>query len=244
MPGLSALALGNDKILGQGANGYRRQDYLSPLLISDPVNIGSYSKWMTVTLAGRLVDRKQLSWSTQIHECFPNYNTFNSAFRNVTVEQLLAHCAGIQKTTTFFNHYDLVFIYQQALMMEYITGQEWESLIHEHIFIPLQITSARIGPVYDENLLPKAPIGHELPVNSTKPILRSMLTPHILHVEYALSAPFGFVACTLHDWTKFLYAHIIGKTTGYLSKDTAAKLKRPYISVDGDGLGVVVYNRA
>ncbi|CAF1048593.1 unnamed protein product [Rotaria sordida] len=129
-------------------------------------------------------------------------------------------------------------------MMEYITGQEWESLIHEHIFIPLQITSARIGPVYDENLLPKAPIGHELPVNSTKPILRSMLTPHILHVEYALSAPFGFVACTLHDWTKFLYAHIIGKTTGYLSKDTAAKLKRPYISVDGDGLGVVVYNRA
>ncbi|CAF2857890.1 unnamed protein product [Rotaria sp. Silwood2] len=280
MPGLSALALKNGKIVGQGAAGYRRQDYPAPLLISDPVNIGSCSKWMTATLAGRLVDRKLLSWSTQVHECFPNYETFNSAFRNATLEQLLAHRAGVQQTTTFYKYHILAFVYQQgnisqirrwvvetvlkdtpevqpgeflysnpgytvaAVMMEQVTGQDWESLIYEHIFIPLEMTSARIGPVYDESLLPKAPIGHELPVNYTKPIPRPMLHPQILHVEYALSAPSGFVACTLHDWTKFLYAHIIAENTGYLSKDTAVKLKRPYQGVDGYGLGVTVHNLA
>ncbi|CAF4989802.1 unnamed protein product [Rotaria sp. Silwood1] len=278
MPGLSALALKNGKIVAQGVAGYRRQDYPSSLLISDPFNIGSCTKWMTATLAGRLVDRKLISWSTQVHECFPNYESFNSAFRNATLEQLLAHRAGVQNTPTFYNHHLVAFISQQgnisqirrwvvetvlkdtpqiqsgeylysnqgytvaAVMMEYVTGQDWESLMYEHIFIPLDMTSARIGPVYDQSLLPKAPIGHELLVNNSKPIPRPMLTPHILHVEFASSAPSGFVACTLHDLAKFLYAHIIGETTGYLSKDTLDTLKRPYIGVEGYGLGVIVRN--
>ena len=279
MPGSSALSLKNGELVGQGTAGYRRQENSSPLLMSDPVNIGSCTKWMTATLAGRLIDRKLLSWTTQIYECFLNYNTLNSAFRNATLEQLLAHRAGVQQMQTFYNHHLLDFLAQQgnisqirrwvaetvlkdmpevepgeylysnqgytvaATMMEYITGHDWESLIHEHIFIPLEMTTATIGSVYDDNLPPKAPVGHELLPNQTVPIPRPMLTQHILHIEQASTGPGGFVACTLRDWAKFLSAHITAETTGYLNRDTAAKLKRPFIGSDGYGLGVIVLNR-
>ncbi|CAF3787422.1 unnamed protein product [Rotaria socialis] len=279
MPGLSALALKHCVLVGQGASGYRLQNYSSPLLISDAVNIGSCSKWMTATLAGRLVDRKLLSWTTKIHECFSNYASFNSLFRNATLEQLLAHRAGVQKTSTFFDRHGLAFISQNgnisqirrwvadtvlkdtpevppdeylysnqgytvaAVMMEQVTGQDWESLIRQHVFIPLEMTSARIGPVYDNTLPPKAPVGHELLPNQTIPIPRPMLTTQILHVEHASSGPSGFVACSLHDFAKFLHAHVVGEKTGYLSAATATKLKQPYIGIEGYGLGVLVFNR-
>lgn len=279
MPGLAALALKNGKVVGQGAAGLRRYNHSSPFLISDSVNIGSCTKWMTATLAGRLVDRRILSWNTRVYECFPNYTTFHSALRNVTLEQLLAHRAGIQNSVTFYNQHGIdiythtgnisqirrwaaetvlkdgpqvppgEYLYSNpgytvaAVMMEQKTGQDWESLIREHIFNPLNMTSASIGPVYDDNLPPKAPVGHDLPINSTVPIPRAMLSPRILHAEYALSGPSGFIALTLEDFAKFLYAHVIGDTSGYLSKDTAARLKRPYNGTEGYGLGVMAFNR-
>lgn len=280
MPGLSALAIKRGKLVGHGAAGYRRQDSPSPLLISDTVNIGSCSKWMAATLAGRLVDRKVLSWSTKVRECFPNYHTFNSAFHNATLEQLLAHRAGVQKTTTFYSLHGLAFVSQQgnvtqvrrwvaetvlkdvpevqpgeylysnqgytvaAVMIEILTGRDWDSLMQEHVFNPLAMISARIDAVYNDSLPPKAPVGHDLAMNLTIPVPRPMLTPQILHVEHASSGPSGFVASNLHDWAKFLRAHIVSEATRYLSKETAVKLKSPFSSKETYGLGVIVLDRA
>ena len=80
MPGLSALAMSKGQIVAQGASGYRREGNSTPLLATDPINIASCSKWMTATLAGRLVDKKLLSWTTQVRDCFPNFESFSSAF--------------------------------------------------------------------------------------------------------------------------------------------------------------------
>jgi CubicO group peptidase (beta-lactamase class C family) len=279
MPGLSALALKKGQIVAQGASGYRRQGDPTPLLVTDPINLGSCSKWMTATVAGRLVDRKLLSWTTQVHECFPTYSSFNSAFHNATVEQFLAHRSGVQQSPTFYSRHlqELLaqkgtfrqirywvaetvltdepevqpgeFLYANqgyavaAAMMEQLTGRDWESLIQEYVFTPLKMTSATIGIIYDDSIPPKKPVGHDLPLNHTVPIPRPVLDARLLHNDQGATGPAGYIACTLQDWAKFLHAHVTAESTGYLSGATATKLKRPFIGVEGYGLGVAAYNR-
>src|ERR1035437_5854188 len=101
MPGISAMAIKKGRIVAQGAAGYRRQGYPTPLLVTDPVNLGSCTKWMTATIAGRLVDRGLIGWNTRVCDIFTNYPAFNPSFTNVTLDQLLCHYGGVQEQTTF-----------------------------------------------------------------------------------------------------------------------------------------------
>jgi CubicO group peptidase (beta-lactamase class C family) len=279
MPGLSALALKKGEIVAQGASGYRRQGDSTPLLVTDPINLGSCSKWMTATVAGRLIDKKLLSWTTQVHECFPNFKDFNSAFQNATLEEFLAHRSGVQQSTTFYSRYYEKLLAQKgtfrqircwvaetilkdepevqpgeflyanqgyavaAAMMEHITGQDWESLIQEYVFTPLEMTSASIGIIYNDKLPPTRPVGHDLPQDQKVPIPRPVPSTTLLHNDQGATGPAGYIACTLQDWVKFLHAHVTAESTGYLSAETAAKLKRPFIGIEGYGLGVAAYNR-
>lgn len=279
MPGLAAMAVKNGQIVAQGATGYRRQGSNESLLITDSINIGSCSKWMTATIAGRLVDRKLLSWTTQVHEVFPNFKTFNSAFHNATVEQFLAHRTGLEQSVQFYGrhwnefmaqrgsirqirHWTAeivmkdepevqpdVFLYANqgytvaAVMMEIITGKDWETLLQEHVFDPLGMKSGRVTISYDGKLPPETPFGHDLPLNHTVPMPRPVPDEILLHNDHAATAPAGYVLCTIEDWTKFLRAHITAVQTGYLSAETASKLTRPYEGVEGYGLGVSAFNR-
>lgn len=101
MPGISAMVVKEGRIMAQGAAGYRRQGNSAPLLVSDPINIASCTKWMTATIAGRLVDRGAISWDTRVRDVFTNYQTFHASFHNATLDQLLAHRAGVQQGSTF-----------------------------------------------------------------------------------------------------------------------------------------------
>jgi CubicO group peptidase (beta-lactamase class C family) len=101
MPGLSAMAIKEGRIMALGAAGVRRQGQSTPLLTTDLINLGSCTKWMTATIAGRLVDRNSIAWTTRVRDVFTNYQTFNVAFHDATLDQLLAHRAGVQQETTF-----------------------------------------------------------------------------------------------------------------------------------------------
>ncbi len=105
MPGLSAMAIKGGRIMAQGAAGYRRQGDSTRLLVSDRINIGSCTKWMTATIAGRLVDRGVISWNTRVRDLFTDYQGFNSAFYDATLDQLLAHRAGVEQGSTFESRY-------------------------------------------------------------------------------------------------------------------------------------------
>ncbi len=105
MPGLSAMAIKNGRIIAQGAAGYRRQGDSTPLLVTDRINIASCTKWMTASIAGRLVDRGLISWNTRVRDLFTDYATFNTAFYDATLDQLLAHRAGVEQGSTFENRY-------------------------------------------------------------------------------------------------------------------------------------------
>jgi CubicO group peptidase (beta-lactamase class C family) len=234
---------------------------------------------MTATVAGRLIDKNLLSWTTQVHECFPNFKSFNSAFQNATLEEFFAHRSGVQQSITFYSRYYEKLLAQKgtfrqirywvaetvlkdppevqpgeylyanqgyavaAAMMEQITGQDWESLIQEYLFTPLEMTSATIGIIYNDNLPPTKPVGHDLPQDEKVPIPRPVPSVTLLHNDQGATGPAGYIACTLQDWAKFLHAHVTAESTGFLKAETAAKLKRPFIGVEGYGLGVAVYNR-
>lgn len=102
MPGISALAVKNGRIVAQGAAGFRRLGDPTPLLVTDPINIGSCTKWITAILAGRLVDRGIIKWTARVRDYFKNFESFNPAFHDTTLEQLLAHRSGLQKSDTFW----------------------------------------------------------------------------------------------------------------------------------------------
>jgi hypothetical protein len=106
------------------------------------------------------------------------------------------------------------------------------------------MSSAIVGIVYDGTIPPKTPVGHDLPLNFKVAIPRPVPSANLLHNDQAATGPGGYIACTLQDWAKFLHAHVIGVSTGYLSAATADKLKRPFIGVEGYGLGVAAYNRS
>ena len=93
MPGLSAMVIKGGHILAQGATGHRREGSITPLLVTDPINLGSCTKWMTATIAGRLVDRGIIGWNTRVRDLFDNYLTFNTQFYDATLDQLLCHRA-------------------------------------------------------------------------------------------------------------------------------------------------------
>ena len=105
MPGLSAIAIKNGRIIARGAAGYRLQGNTTPLLVTDRINIASCTKWMTATIAGRLVDRGVISWNTRVRDLFSDYTTFNSAFYDATLDALLAHRAGVEQGSTFESRY-------------------------------------------------------------------------------------------------------------------------------------------
>lgn len=105
MPGMSAIVVKSGRIMALGAAGIRRQGSVSRLLASDPVNIASCTKWMTATIAGRLVDRGVIGWSTRVRDLFSNYQTFDPSFHNATLDQFLAHRTGVQQSVTFENNH-------------------------------------------------------------------------------------------------------------------------------------------
>jgi CubicO group peptidase (beta-lactamase class C family) len=67
-----------------------------PVTIDDQWHIGSDSKAMTATVIGVLVDQGKLRWDTTLGEVFPELRaTMDPAYRDVTIEQLLRHRAGL-----------------------------------------------------------------------------------------------------------------------------------------------------
>jgi len=105
MPGLMAMCIKQGRIVAQGAAGYRRLGQTDKLLLADRVNLGSNTKWMTATIAGRLVDRGVISWNTRVRDVFTNYQSFNAAFPDATLDQFLAHRTGVQSGATFENNH-------------------------------------------------------------------------------------------------------------------------------------------
>lgn len=98
VPGLIAATMKNGRIDEIGAAGVRLAGQSDRVRWGDPMLIGSGSKAMTATLAARLVERGYMRWDSKLIDVFPGFayrGKINPAYREVTLEQLLSHRAGL-----------------------------------------------------------------------------------------------------------------------------------------------------
>ncbi|WP_373715660.1 serine hydrolase domain-containing protein [Roseateles sp.] len=96
--GLAGVVLGHlgasERLLS--AAGVRQVGLPDAVKASDAFMIGSTTKAMTAALAGRLVERGAIAWSTTLAEALPDLAAgMRADYRRITLEQLLAHRGGL-----------------------------------------------------------------------------------------------------------------------------------------------------
>ncbi len=95
VPGIIAASVGPDGVIESAAAGVRKRGSEDAIAMDDQFSIGSNSKSFTATLAAVLVEEGKINWSTTISEVWPD-QPVHDGFKNVTLEQLLAHTGGLQ----------------------------------------------------------------------------------------------------------------------------------------------------
>ncbi len=95
IPAMAAIVIRGDAIIAQGVSGVRAHGHDEQATLSDLWHLGSCTKSMTATLLATFVESGQLKWSTTIGEVFTDLPQMNDAWKPVTLEQLLAHRAGV-----------------------------------------------------------------------------------------------------------------------------------------------------
>ena len=256
LPGLVGAIVEGDQVIAVGATGVRKQGDKAPITIDDKLHIGSCTKAMTATVLARLVERKQLAWDSTVSQVFPDLAPkFDAAYRDVTLEQLLQHRAGLPANTTWGSlgsgtmneqrvrmiklvlgnapelppgtkySYSNVGYVIAAAMGERVTKRSWEQLIKAELFDPLGMTSAGFGPPGAKGKVDE-PWGHLGPAAVITPVQGD--NPPSL-------GPAGRVHCTIGDWAKFVSLHLRGargEETTYLTTETFERLHRA--PTDGD----------
>jgi CubicO group peptidase (beta-lactamase class C family) len=99
VPGLIAASVGPDGIIESASAGVRKRGTDDTIATDDQFALGSNSKSFTATLAAVLVEEGPLEWSTTISEVWPD-QPVDDGFKDVTLEQLLAHTGGLQPNLT------------------------------------------------------------------------------------------------------------------------------------------------
>lgn len=95
VPGIIAASVGPDGVIESAAAGVRKRGSGDAIATDDQFSLGSNSKSFTATLAAVLVDDGAIDWSTTISEVWPD-QPVHRGFKDVTLEQLLAHAGGLQ----------------------------------------------------------------------------------------------------------------------------------------------------
>ena len=98
IPGMAAVAMRDGKVVGAGAVGLRELNQPDAATADDLSMIGSCGKSATRLLIARLIDQHKLKFESTLGELLPGVK-MRDEFRNVTIEQLLAHRGGIPPYT-------------------------------------------------------------------------------------------------------------------------------------------------
>jgi len=94
LPALAAIVFDDQKVIASGAIGVRKFGDPTLVTIEDSFHLGSFTKAMTATLAARIVERGDISWTTTVKEALGLQNV-DSALENITLLELMSHTAGM-----------------------------------------------------------------------------------------------------------------------------------------------------
>lgn len=96
VPALAIAVARSDGVFAAGAVGVRVAGAAPRVTVTDRFHLGSCGKAFTASVAARMVERGEIEWDTKIGDMFGDYpETAASAYRNATLEQLLAHRSGL-----------------------------------------------------------------------------------------------------------------------------------------------------
>ena len=94
-PALAAGIVGREGLRWSGVRGVRRAGSSDAATLADRWHLGSNTKAMTAVIYGRLVERGLTRWGRPMTDIFPEIAP-DPAWNGVTVEQLMAHRAGLR----------------------------------------------------------------------------------------------------------------------------------------------------
>ncbi|MEJ7860557.1 MAG: serine hydrolase domain-containing protein [Pyrinomonadaceae bacterium] len=96
VPALAASVVRSDGSIVSAATGVRVQGREVRVTDKDKFSIGSITKPMTATVIATFVEQGKLAWTTRPSDVFPEFkNAIHPTLKDITLEQLLAHRAGI-----------------------------------------------------------------------------------------------------------------------------------------------------
>lgn len=99
LPAMAAAIVTPDSIK-VAVTGVRRQGVAGAVTLDDRWHLGSNTKAMTATMIGLLIQQGRLGWDTRPLDVWPELEErIKPEYRDITVEQLLQHRAGIQPYT-------------------------------------------------------------------------------------------------------------------------------------------------
>jgi CubicO group peptidase (beta-lactamase class C family) len=96
VPALAGAIVTAEGAIHIGVAGVRKAGDPTPATLADPFHLGSDTKAMTGVVVARAVEDGKLSFTTTPAEVFPEWaTTMDAAYRDVTVDALLAHRSGL-----------------------------------------------------------------------------------------------------------------------------------------------------
>jgi CubicO group peptidase (beta-lactamase class C family) len=101
LPALAAVVVRSESVVAISATGIRRNGAEDRVTARDRFHLGSNTKALTATLLAVLVENDALAWDTTPLDLFPELDdSIHPAYRDVTLEQLLAHRSGLPSFTS------------------------------------------------------------------------------------------------------------------------------------------------
>jgi CubicO group peptidase (beta-lactamase class C family) len=103
LPALGGLLLQDGNVKALLTTGVRKQGDATPATANDQWHLGSCTKAMTATVVATFVEAKALRWDATLGELLADWPALHPAYRNVTIEMLLAHRGGVVGDLTKFD---------------------------------------------------------------------------------------------------------------------------------------------
>ncbi|MFJ4184839.1 serine hydrolase domain-containing protein [Kitasatospora sp. NPDC089509] len=223
--------------------------------------IGSITKVWTTTLIMQLVDEGRLDLDRPVRDYLPEFALGDdTAAAAITVRQLTCHTAGFEGDffTDTGRGSDAVekliptlsdvpqlfppgerFSYNNAgycvlgRIIEVLRGKCWDDCVRDHLFVPLGLTHAAVGP-YDA-IRYRAAVGHIVPKPGEEPV------PAPVWALASSNAPAGsMLAMRPRDLLTFVRMHLNDGTVDdggrVLSPESSAAMREPQVEVPTLGI--------
>lgn len=239
---LAGLVLRSGEVVELAAVGHRKIGDTAPVTADDLWHLGSNTKAMTATMIGRLVEQNVFGWDDPIIDLAPELaDEIHPGYRDVTLDQLLNHRAGLPANFSFFSGFSRPPIDRELskkrldAITKILANKPVSEPGTEHLYSNVGYSLAGViaeqaTGVSWEQLMRRElfePLGITTagfgapgsPDHVDQPwghqsiigVIKRAVAPGLWADNNAIMNPAGAVHLSLRDWAKFIDAHLNGE---------------------------------